>query len=377
MASKDYQIQQKLDNEMLTLHPETKAKNVLYNDNKSLGANDVQSAIDALGEKVKNIEIEGGTVTGVKGEAETEYRVGAVNITKENIGLGNVNNVAITQEQVTQIGTNKTDISNLATRVTTNETNISTAQSTADEAKLIAEGRAKAVSFDTYALMESALKSANANDYKVGDNLFIKETNVPDYWISKVNTNNSGTYGYYEISILETQKVDLSGYQEKNLTTKVTVNGVEVSTVESAIQKLGSETNFLVEGHENHSAIFNDIFNGNRQVRDSDKLDNQDGTFYLDYNNFTNTPTLEIEASGSGNFVKDITNNGHKITKTLVNITNDDLPNSGVTAGAYSVVSVNTKGIVTGGGQLVEVGTTGQETPSSSLAVGGLFFREI
>lgn len=33
-----------------------------------------------------------GAVSGVKGDAETEYRVGDVNITKANIGLGNVEN---------------------------------------------------------------------------------------------------------------------------------------------------------------------------------------------------------------------------------------------------------------------------------------------
>ena len=35
-----------------------------------------------------------GGVTGVKGNAETEYRKGNVNITKANIGLGNVDNTA-------------------------------------------------------------------------------------------------------------------------------------------------------------------------------------------------------------------------------------------------------------------------------------------
>lgn len=36
----------------------------------------------------------GSTVTGVKGENEEEYRTGDVNITKENIGLGNVSNTS-------------------------------------------------------------------------------------------------------------------------------------------------------------------------------------------------------------------------------------------------------------------------------------------
>lgn len=42
----------------------------------------------------------GGDVTGVKGNAESEYRKGNVNITPENIGLGNVNNTSDAQKPV-------------------------------------------------------------------------------------------------------------------------------------------------------------------------------------------------------------------------------------------------------------------------------------
>ena len=51
------------------------------------------------------------------------------------------------------------------------------------------------------------------------------------------------------------------------------------------------------------------------------------------------------------------------------------LANSGVTAGTYSAVAVDAKGRVTAGAQLVEWGATGQSTPSSNLALGGLFFE--
>lgn len=50
------------------------------------------------------------------------------------------------------------------------------------------------------------------------------------------------------------------------------------------------------------------------------------------------------------------------------------LANSGVTAGTYSAVAVDAKGRVTAGSQIIEWGTSGQTAPSSSLAVGGLFF---
>lgn len=50
------------------------------------------------------------------------------------------------------------------------------------------------------------------------------------------------------------------------------------------------------------------------------------------------------------------------------------LANSGVTAGTYSAVAVDTKGRVTAGSQIVEWGAKGQTEPSANLAVGGLFF---
>lgn len=76
--------------------------------------------------------------------------------------------------------------------------------------------------------------------------------------------------------------------------------------------------------------------------------------------------TLSITGDASGSTTFDGSAN-KAITLTLAN--------SGVTAGTYSVVAVNSKGIVTGGNQLVEWGGSSQTTPSSSLAVGGLFFE--
>lgn len=38
---------------------------------------------------------------------------------------------------------------------------------------------------------------------------------------------------------------------------------------------------------------------------------------------------------------------------------------------------VNTKGIAVAGGQMIEIGTSGQDTPSSNLATDSLFFKVI
>lgn len=123
-----------------------------------------------------------------------------------------------------------TDIADFATK-----DSVQTAQNRADEAYSLAEGRTRSVSFPTIDAMITALKSASKTDYKIGDNIFIEAVNVPDYWISKVLDDNSGIYGYFEVSILETQKVSLNDYVdlnsaqtiggEKTFSDKIKING--------------------------------------------------------------------------------------------------------------------------------------------------------
>lgn len=60
-----------------------------------------------------------------------------------------------------------------------------------------------------------------------------------------------------------------------------------------------------------------------------------------------------------------------------LNGTQFNLSNSGVTAGTYSAVAVDAYGRATSGGQVVEVGAAGQTIASSSLVVGGLFFKKV
>lgn len=88
--------------------------------------------------------------------------------------------------------------------------------------------------------------------------------------------------------------------------------------------------------------------------------------------NFVSTVTQ----SGSG-FVSDVSKTNGNIAVTKRALTNDDLPASGVTAGQYSAVNVNAKGVVTAGGSSIEWGTSGQTSPSDSLMVGGIFFQFI
>lgn len=51
------------------------------------------------------------------------------------------------------------------------------------------------------------------------------------------------------------------------------------------------------------------------------------------------------------------------------------LKDTGVAVGTYSAVTVDTKGRVTAGSQIIEWGTSGQTKPTSNLVVGGLFMK--
>lgn len=60
------------------------------------------------------------TITGVKGESESSYRTGKINITKSNIGLGNVDNTADSDKKVSYANSAGTATS--ATSATTSST---------------------------------------------------------------------------------------------------------------------------------------------------------------------------------------------------------------------------------------------------------------
>lgn len=95
----------------------------------------------------------------------------------------------------------------------------------------IAKGANQAVSFDDYQTMIAALNSLPNDKYIVGQNLMIRTLKVPDLWVSAIEetsvtytytdddtfaneiiTNGSVQVGYYVLSALETQKVDLTDY---------------------------------------------------------------------------------------------------------------------------------------------------------------------
>lgn len=124
--------------------------------------------------------------------------------------------------------------------------------------KNIAEGRARSFVFDTYQDMFNALEEDDGTTYKLGDNLFIKALNVPDYWISEVLTDNSGEMGHYNVSMLETQKVDLTGYTPINDHNTLWDN---VSDLETNLEELQEDKSKVVAnpGLEGNETILSNI----------------------------------------------------------------------------------------------------------------------
>ncbi len=101
----------------------------------------------------------------------------------------------------------------------------------AENAEAIAKGISSAKGFNTYTDVINDLNAAPADAYKVGHSLYVITLGVPDLWISGVyESSEPYTYiddvtvvatlqsvgyiriGYYQVSMLETLKQDLTNY---------------------------------------------------------------------------------------------------------------------------------------------------------------------
>ena len=137
----------------------------------------------------------------------------------------NSDKAEIVQSAVTQVE------EDLQPTITSIENTVDIANSTANTAKSIAEGANQALSYGNYQTMITAFNALANNVYNVGQNVMIITLEVPDLWISSIeSTSQTYTYttdeafttalstngyvqvGYYKLSALETQKVDLTNY---------------------------------------------------------------------------------------------------------------------------------------------------------------------
>lgn len=115
------------------------------------------------------------------------------------------------------------------------ETTSKTIPSAINEVNSVAKGANQALSYSNYQSMVTAFNGFNSTKYNVGQNVMIVTLEVPDLWISGIeSTSSSYTYtsdsaivtalqtngyikvGYYKLSMLETQKVDLTNYVQSS-----------------------------------------------------------------------------------------------------------------------------------------------------------------
>lgn len=151
--------------------------------------------------------------------------------------------------------------------------------------------------------------------------------------------------------------------QPKTLETPISVDGTSQTTVEGALGAI----NTLAAA--NKTAI-------GQNTTDIGTNATNIGTLQGYFTNGVANEAAELETArtiaSSGDVVWSVSFDGSAdVTAAAA------LSATGVSAGTYSAVTVDTKGRVTAGGQMIEVGTQGNNTPDANLAVGGLFFELI
>lgn len=131
--------------------------------------------------------------------------------------------------------------------------------------KKMIQNIAQAKSFSTISDMVSALNGYSNTELKIAMNLYIQALNVPDFWvysveetnvtysyvsddelINKINQDGFIQIGYYKISKLETDKVDLTNYYNKSQIDGFisTING-SISTLSDKITAIENDETIL------------------------------------------------------------------------------------------------------------------------------------
>lgn len=121
----------------------------------------------------------------------------------------------------------------------------------------IAKGKNQARVFQTTEKMYEWLSNvSNKGVANVGDNLYIIDIGVPDWWISEVLTTPNSDGRYYNIAQLETQKVDLTTLegQISALDTDITALENQVDTINSNLA-LSCGTSLMMSTTEQKACI--------------------------------------------------------------------------------------------------------------------------
>ena len=379
-------------------------------------ATDVQGALEELKDLADN-----GGVTGVKGSAESTYRTGQVNITAANIGLGNVSNTSDADKPVSTAQT--LAISSAKSGA------IQDAKSYTDEQLLnYIKTNTKGVAGGVASLgTDGKVPSSQLPSY-VDDAIEGYFYNSKFYKESAHTTQITGESGkiYVDLSTNKTYRWSGSAFVEISASLalgetsstaypgdKGAANATAITALQTSDQTIGGVKKFsdvpeFLDGALVASGVplkFETNPDGGTGYV-SLVADDRDSTHTVTLPSKAGTLALNTVATSSQNglmsalmvsklegIATGATANEGTVTSVTIKggtgisvdsesaITTSgtrtvSLSNSGVTAGTYSVVTVDAKGRATAGTQLIEWGTSGQTTPSN-LAVGGLFMELI
>ena len=386
MSTKKYQITQlQNDNSLLVLHPETDADIVAVEKGTGKYEGQASNVQDAL-EEIYDMASTGG-VTGVKGNAESTYRTGNVNLTPANIGAeaaftdgsatiaSESNGVVTIKAGVAQNGgaianSNGSDITlgaaakkGVATSVGSSSTDndLATAKAVNDAINGLPTPMQFKGSVGSGGTIEwSALPSAAASNEGYTYKVITKHTSAPICEVGDTIISNGSSW-----------VVIPSGDEPSGTVTSVGAEGASGSHLSVSGSPITSSGTISI-GVESGYSIPSDTKQGEWDAKYSKpsggipKTDLAQGvqdSLGLADSALQSHQTITASGDATGTSV----NGALALT----------LANSGVTAGTYSVVTVDAKGRATAGAQLMEVGTTGQTTPSASLAIGGIFFKEL
>lgn len=231
-------------------------------------------------------------------------------------------------------------------------------------------------------------------EHNLGTQIFIIDPTVKtDYWISQHLPNftpyvdgaennidprfNYFSCGWYGISPLDA-KTDLSGYQAKEDQSLKTNNKTIVGAI-NEVKELSSE---VISDVENNSNSLRMIVEG---VPGSSGLQEYTVVGKANYAATAGTADEAVVAeraikfeegavvrlSGDVTGENTITGGG---TTTEIKVS---LSKTTVKKGIYSAVNVDEQGRVQAGYQIIEVGSDVNNDPTSSLPIGGIFFRKI
>ena len=390
MAVKKYKITQLQEDEsLLELHPESDAD--IINVTKGSGAypGTATNVQDAL-EEVYDLASTGG-VTGVKGNAESTYRTGNVNLTPANIGA----QAAFTDGSAT-IASESNGIVTIKAGVTQSAGKI--ANSTGSNITLGAaakKGVATSISSSSTNNDLATAKAVNDAIIALPSPMVFKGSLGTGGTITELPTASAANEGYtYKVITAGTYAGQAAGVGDMFICGKpdgsssyswilipagdepegtVTSVGVSVPTGFSVsntpITSSGTIAIAFASGYSLPTTA--------NQTAWSAKYDKPSGGIpKTDLASAVQTSlgkadsaVQSITATGDATGTATVSSGAASIGLTL--------KASGVSAGTYSAVTVNTKGIVTAGAQMIEVGAAGQSAPSANLAVGGIFFKQI